>query len=248
MDPERAMIMMGWVVLRTYPNLTNSLHYKCWCQDLIESKDYLSDILRLHIEIKPYTETEFLENYDQTVVTERGYAAIHRYYQKDILKSNALRSLIGNVESLPYAVSINGVKAKDNLLTDPANRMTAQEFEFPIAYCNDMYTRITGYKRHEIIGKDFMFLQNEPIIERELIYRLKSGLNQAQATNIVITNYTKYNEAFKHLIIIRPIFDYDGCYAYVIALHFDISIADSVKISSKLAIDVLTQLPKFLDL
>ena len=93
-----------------------------------------------------------------------------------------------------------------------------------------------------------MFLSNEPSIEYELIRRLKTGLNQAQATSIVLTNYTKCKDSFKHFIVLRPIFDSDGCYAYVIALHFDVSTSDSVKITAKLAIDLLTQLPKRLDL
>lgn len=184
--------------------------------------------------MKSHLEEEFLEHFNSSFSKERAFTSLAPFYKHDILKSNLLRNLIANVDYLPFGLTISAVKAKPGV---------QDAFDFPIAYCNEMFTRITGFKRDSIIGKDFMFMEKESVIELELITRLVNGLNRAEHTSVIITNFTSQMEAFRHLNILHPLFDQDGCYAYVVALHFDITMTDSVNIIGKMAVEIMRELP-----
>lgn len=239
-SPARALVMMGTVTLRVFPMLSQSIPYKYWCKHLNETKNFSSDLLRLHAEMKPYLEVEFLENFDKYHSTERALASICPNYKNDILKSEFFHKLIGNVDYLPFGVSISAVREKPGI---------TNEFDFPIAYVNVMYTRITGYNREDVIGKDFMFMNMESVIELELITRLKNGLNRAEQVSVILTTFTPKKVAYRHLFILRPLLDYDGCYAYVLALHFDITMMDSVNAIGKMAVELMKELPqRYVDL
>ena len=101
-------------------------------------------------------------------------------------------------------------------------------FGFPIIYVNKEFERITLYKQDEVIGRKCSLLEdqydlNNSISEQEQIVALSTALKDAKPVQVALTNKRKDNSVFKNLLSMKPIFDQNGEYRYVISVQFDIT-------------------------
>ena len=75
-----------------------------------------------------------------------------------------------------------------------------------IVFVNDAYTKMTGYKREEIIGKTPRILQG-PKTDRNELKRLRDALGNYEHCEIEVLNYKKSGEEFWSSIAISPVMD-----------------------------------------
>ncbi|CAM9142410.1 unnamed protein product [Discosporangium mesarthrocarpum] len=91
----------------------------------------------------------------------------------------------------------------------------------PMVYINDEFTRTTGYTKEEAVGRNCRFLQG-PDTEPESIAVIRNTLSKGQDCHVKLTNYRKNGEKFQNLLSMKPVFDADNIYRYVIGVQFEI--------------------------
>ena len=96
----------------------------------------------------------------------------------------------------------------------------------PIVYCSDMFERLTGYSKHEILGRNCRFLQapdgkvqsgvKRKYVDDSAIQHLKDKIKARAEAQISIINYRKGGQPFMNLLTMIPItYDSDEVKYYV---------------------------------
>ncbi|CAM9154643.1 unnamed protein product [Ectocarpus sp. 8 AP-2014] len=91
----------------------------------------------------------------------------------------------------------------------------------PMVYINGEFTKTTGYTKEEAVGRNCRFLQG-PETEPESIAVIRNTLSKGQDCHVKLTNYRKNGEKFQNLLSMKPVFDGDNIYRYVIGVQFEI--------------------------
>ena len=81
------------------------------------------------------------------------------------------------------------------------------------------------------------------IAEATSIARLTTALAEGRQVKVAITNYRKDGTPFMNLLALRPIFDVDGEYAFVVGIQFDIGEDYGAPGRLKMVENVLNSLP-----
>jgi len=89
------------------------------------------------------------------------------------------------------------------------------QHDIPIVYCSDVFERLTGYTKHEILGRNCRFLQapdgkiqagvKRKYVDDRSVLRIKKMINQRQEMQISIINYRKGGQPFMNLLTMIPI-------------------------------------------
>lgn len=103
------------------------------------------------------------------------------------------------------------------IVTDPERR---------ILWVNEDFTYITGYSLSEVLGKKPSILQG-PKSEREVVRRIRKGLESQIPIKDVITNYRKNGEEYPCKLVIHPIFNENRKLTNFIAFEVDGNVVDS---------------------
>jgi PAS domain S-box-containing protein len=91
-----------------------------------------------------------------------------------------------------------------------------------IVYVNDGFTRMTGYKREEVIGKTPRILQG-PKTDRATLDRLKRCLIEGKSFFGQAVNYRKDGSEFINQWDIHPIYNKEGDITHWVSYQHDIS-------------------------
>ncbi|QKX64423.1 uncharacterized protein TRUGW13939_11597 [Talaromyces rugulosus] len=85
----------------------------------------------------------------------------------------------------------------------------------PIAYVSDAFERLTGYTRHEILGRNCRFLQapdgkvnpgiKRKYVDDETVYRLREKIRSRSEVQVSMINYRKGGQSFMNLLTMIPI-------------------------------------------
>lgn len=92
----------------------------------------------------------------------------------------------------------------------------------PLIYVNPAFERLTGYSRHEALGRDCRFLQG-PETDRRTVNLLKAALIEGRPAYITLLNYRKDRSAFWNELSVAPIRDAAGEITHFIGIQKDIS-------------------------
>jgi len=202
----------------------------------MKSKFY-TDFLEKH-RSKVYEETsrdrcDSLDNLSTTEETLYG-ATVNNMFQ--LMKTNDVKDLINSekwlepllvcCEKLPIAISIATTKTQG----------------FPLIYVNKEFTNMTKFQKEDCIGKKCSFLQSDNS-EAEQITKMQESLCNAQPIKVQLTNFKKNGEKFINLLAMKPIFDQDGGYRYVIALSSDVTSLDTTALKLSVADNILKLMP-----
>lgn len=87
--------------------------------------------------------------------------------------------------------------------------------DLPIVYCSDMFERLTGYTRYEILGRNCRFLQapdgkvqsgvRRKYVDDQSVLYLKNQINKRAEAQLSLINYRKGGQPFMNLLTMIPI-------------------------------------------
>ena len=106
------------------------------------------------------------------------------------------------------------------------------QHDVPIVYCSDVFERLTGYTRHEILGRNCRFLQapdgavkagvKRKYVDDESVLLLKKKVNKRKEIQTSLINYRKGGQPFMNLLTMIPIQMEDGVLKYYVGLQVDL--------------------------
>jgi PAS domain S-box-containing protein len=171
--------------------------------------------------------------------------------QNQIIKNLDLWGLKNNGVEFPLKTTLNPTKIKDkrvvllfitdnsaqkakeelftitnNALASASNGIVisnAQDSDLPIIYCNDAFTKITGYTKEEALGKNCRFLQNDDRSQKEIDI-LQNAIKNAETCNVTIRNYKKDGALFWNNITLTPIFSKEDTLTHFIGVQNEVTI------------------------
>jgi PAS domain-containing protein len=100
------------------------------------------------------------------------------------------------------------------------------QHDIPIVYCSDIFERLTGYTRFEILGRNCRFLQapdgkvqsgvKRKYVDDDIIFHLKHMVTKRSEVQTSLINYRKGGQPFMNLLTMIPItWDSDEIKYYV---------------------------------
>ncbi|SDC49924.1 PAS domain S-box protein [Belnapia rosea] len=92
----------------------------------------------------------------------------------------------------------------------------------PVAFANDAFCRLTGYRREEILGRNCRFLQG-PESDPATIGRIRAAIEAEESIEIDIRNHRKDGTAFWNRLLLAPVRDAAGRLAYFFASQLDVT-------------------------
>ncbi len=113
--------------------------------------------------------------------------------ERDRLAFEIVRKVSGGD---PFAAAVRATRMP-MLITDP------HQPDNPIIFVNDAFSRLTGYAREEIIGRNCRFLQG-PDTNRDDIDRIRDAIHRRQQIEIDLLNYKKNGDTFWNRLLIAP--------------------------------------------
>ncbi|SFV12451.1 PAS domain S-box-containing protein [Methylobacterium sp. 174MFSha1.1] len=116
----------------------------------------------------------------------------------------------------PFAAAVRATRMP-MLITDPHGP------DNPIIFANAAFTKLTGYTRDEILGKNCRFLQG-PETDRADVAKIRDAIERRVAIEIDLLNHKKNGERFWNRLLISPVFDENGELTYFFASQFDVTL------------------------
>ncbi|KIW74915.1 hypothetical protein Z517_11686 [Fonsecaea pedrosoi CBS 271.37] len=101
-----------------------------------------------------------------------------------------------------------------------------EKYDLPIVYCSEMFERLTGYTKHEVLGRNCRFLQSpdgrvqsglkRKYVDNNSVLYLKNQISKRAEAQLSLINYRKGGQPFMNLLTMIPIqFDSEDYKFYV---------------------------------
>jgi PAS domain S-box-containing protein len=137
------------------------------------------------------------------------YVRINAELTRELLESRVLDEA-HQLQVKAFDAFLQGVT-----ITDPTRK------DNPIVYVNEGFTRLTGYSREEVIGKNGRFLQGKDT-SPETIAVIRDAVREVRPCFVEIQNYRKDGTPFWNALSIAPIFD-EGRLTHFVGVQTDIT-------------------------
>ncbi|CAB4295156.1 unnamed protein product [Prunus armeniaca] len=125
------------------------------------------------------------------------------------------RCSLSGVGLLSSSLNISLGRIKQSfVLTDPHLP------DMPIVYASDAFFKLTGYARHEVLGRNCRFLSGVDT-DSSMIYRIKESIQNEKACTVRILNYRKDKSSFWNLLHISPVRNASGKIAYFVGVQME---------------------------
>jgi PAS domain S-box-containing protein len=103
------------------------------------------------------------------------------------------------------------------IITDP------HQPDNPIVFVNAAFSKLTGFERHEIMGRNCRFLQG-PETDQAEIARLRTAIVERTPIELELLNYRKDCTTFWNRVLVSPVFNDDGELTYYFASQYDVTL------------------------
>ncbi|KAL0358027.1 UNVERIFIED_CONTAM: protein TWIN LOV 1 [Sesamum calycinum] len=100
------------------------------------------------------------------------------------------------------------------------HRTDAHLPDMPIVYVSEGFLELTGYSRHEVLGRNCRFLSGtdtDPTTQ----YQIKESIRSQQACTVRILNYRKDRTSFWNFLHISPVRNASGKVAFFVGIQID---------------------------
>lgn len=113
-----------------------------------------------------------------------------------------------------------------------------------IVYVNPAFTRLTGYRPEEVIGRSPRFLQHPPSVDPDTLRAIRVGLEHGKGFHGPILNFGKDGRSYWLDMHIFPLVDADGRVTHFAAIERDVTARTlrEMELSSAANTDALTGL------
>ena len=115
----------------------------------------------------------------------------------------------------PFAAAIRATRMP-MIITDP------RQDDNPIVFANEAFLSLTGYERHELIGRNCRFLQG-PGTDRADVSRLRAAIAAERDIAVDLLNYRKDGSTFWNALYCSPVSDEKGEVQFFFASQLDVS-------------------------
>lgn len=93
----------------------------------------------------------------------------------------------------------------------------------PIVYVNPAFEALTGYTRHEVLGRNCRFLQG-PMTEEADVARLREAIRTRTKVSVDLLNHRKDGSPFWNRLLVTPVFGEGGELRYFFASQHDVTV------------------------
>ncbi|MFL0797954.1 MAG: response regulator [Cellvibrionaceae bacterium] len=94
--------------------------------------------------------------------------------------------------------------------------------DMPLIYVNAAFSKITGYSKDEVIGKNCRFLQGE-FTDKATVEKLKQAIEKREECHVDLINYKKDGETFWNSLTISPLYDHNDEFISYVGVQLDIT-------------------------
>lgn len=115
----------------------------------------------------------------------------------------------------PFAAAIRATRMA-MVITDP------RQEDNPIVFANDAFLRLTGYERHEVLGRNCRFLQG-PKTDKWVVGKLREAVANWRDINVDLLNYRKDGSTFWNALYLTPVSNDRGELLFFFASQLDVS-------------------------
>lgn len=202
------------LILSVFPYFSLSKAYEDWCEGEWENRAKVqSTSSEDTIFVKSLRSLTRLNSLDRTSSTSAIDRFIDSIVQPEVSSFLSIKSWLhaffNIVEDLPVCITLAAA--------------CKSQRGFPLIYVNRMFQQTTGYQKSEIIGRNCKFLQNGGYSEQTQILKIAEALREERPIRVKISNFKKDGTPFKNLLALKPIFDVDGKYCFVVGVQMDCS-------------------------
>ena len=113
----------------------------------------------------------------------------------------------------PFAAAVRATRMP-MVITDPA------QSDNPIVFANQAFQALSGYERHEIIGRNCRFLQG-PKSAPGSIAKIRAAVAEGSSIDIDLLNYRKDGSTFWNALYLSPVRSDDGKIQFFFASQLD---------------------------
>ncbi|XP_030442449.1 protein TWIN LOV 1 isoform X1 [Syzygium oleosum] len=92
--------------------------------------------------------------------------------------------------------------------------------DMPIVYASDAFLKLTGYSRHEVLGRNCRFL-NGMDTDSSTLFQIKECIRIRQPCTVRILNYRKDGNSFWNRLHISPVRNASGKIAYFVGVQIE---------------------------
>ncbi len=121
----------------------------------------------------------------------------------------------GDDNTHPFAAAFTST-GMPMLMTD------ARRKDNPIAFANDAFSELTGYRREELLGRNCRLLQG-PGTDPALTALMRRAVRDGQPIEVEILNYRKDGSPFWNALHISPVRDAAGGISHFFSSQQDVS-------------------------
>jgi PAS domain S-box-containing protein len=115
----------------------------------------------------------------------------------------------------PFAAAARATRMA-MIITDP------RQDDNPIVFANDAFLALTGYERHEVLGRNCRFLQGEHT-DREDIAKVRRAIDARHDISVDLLNYRKDGTTFWNALYLSPVMNEAGELLHFFASQFDVT-------------------------
>ena len=109
----------------------------------------------------------------------------------------------------------------------------AQIIDYPVVYCNEGFTKLSGYSKSELMQKSSTcsFMWGELTDEETKKKIIQTFENNNNAENLEVLVYKKSSESCCFVVVVLSIFNYNNVFIYILAFAKETPIWISMQIA-----------------